>query len=87
MVDVVEADYDLSANRLDGWLFIRWTIVHSLRDMLQALHKELRLIAKHYRELLDEHVKDVEVAHQDLPLLSVLSESFLGGHASRRWCH
>ena len=87
MVDVVQTDDDLSANRLDGRLFIRWTVVHRLSDMLQTLHKELGLVAEHDRKLLDEHVKDVEVAHQDFPLLGVLSKSFLGSHAGRRWCH
>ena len=45
IVNVEEADDDLSANRLDGRLFIRRTVVHSLRDMLQTLHKELGLVA------------------------------------------
>ena len=45
LVNIVETDYDLSANRLDGGLFIRWTVIHSLCYMLQALHKELGLIA------------------------------------------
>ena len=87
VVDSVETDDDLSADRLDGGLFIRWTVIHSLGDMLQTLHEELGLVAENYRELLDEHVKDVEVAHQDLPLLGVLIEGLLGGHAGRRWCH
>ena len=45
IVNVEEADDDLSANRLDGRLFIRWAVIHSLRDMLQTLHKELGLVA------------------------------------------
>ena len=45
IVNAVEADDDLSADRLYGRLFIRWAVVHSLRDMLQTLHKELGLVA------------------------------------------
>ena len=45
IVNAVEADDDLSANRLDGRLFFRRTVIHSLCDMLQTLHKELGLVA------------------------------------------
>ena len=45
IVNAVQTDDDLSANRLDGRLFIRRAVVHSLRDMLQTLHKELGLVA------------------------------------------
>ena len=45
IVNAVEADDDLSANRLDGGLFFRWTVIHSLCDMLQTLDEELGLVA------------------------------------------
>ena len=48
LVDGVETDYDLGANRLDSRLFIGWAVIHSLSDMLKTLHKELGLVAEHY---------------------------------------
>ena len=82
VVNVVQADDDLCADRLDSLLFVNLWLIQSLSDVAEALYIEVGLVAEDDRELLEQHVHYIVVTHKNLFLLGLFSECILARHRS-----